>query len=204
MLRGRLLLIAGAFLIAALQPAGRAQQPPPEQPPPFPRKVILLVAKVNIDYGAVIKNPYDLFVEKIFLEEDAPRDGLLDYEKLRGKTVKRGLRKGDHVSRVDLVEEQPIPAQGKPRLLARWEYCEFSWVGEKYRVEMGELVHEARSIAELSQKLGRPTQTNNSTAILNILGADGWELVSHQHLYEGTTKRHFWTFKRPLPPAKNP
>jgi hypothetical protein len=195
MLSGRLLYGVGAFLVVSvLLPQRREQNVPP--PPPEPVKVKILVAKTHMDIFTTIKNPRNLFVEKWVAAEDAPRDAISDARVLRGKVLKNSLRKGDDVRLDDLGDERDRPLD--PRV-PRWEYCEFSKVGDRYRVEAGEQVYEARDLVKLSEKLGRPTRLNHVTAILNILGAEGWELVSHQYHGDGAARRHYWTFKRPLP-----
>src|SRR4051812_4286762 len=79
-----------------------------EAPPPAPEtpKVKILVAKMNLDHGAAIKDPKDMFVEKTFNQDDAPKNGLIDSKLLKGKFLKRGLRKDDHVTVDDLMDEK--------------------------------------------------------------------------------------------------
>jgi len=68
--------------------------------------VKILVAKMNLDHGAAIKEPKDMFVEKVFNQDDAPKNGLIDSKLLKGKFLKRGLRKEDHVTVDDLMDEK--------------------------------------------------------------------------------------------------
>ncbi len=99
----------------------------------------------------------------------------------------------------------PLQAQGKGPTPVSWEYCEFSWYGERHRVEFANRVVEAKSLPELAEKLGKRTNQNHSTAILNVLGEQGWELVSHQVLIDAGVRRYYWIFKRPgVPPLKSP
>jgi hypothetical protein len=99
----------------------------------------------------------------------------------------------------------PLPAQGKGPTPISWEYCEFSWYGERHRVEFANRVVEAKSLLELAEKLGKRTDQNHSTAIINILGEQGWELVTHVVYTDNGVRRYYWTFKRPgVPPLKNP
>jgi Flp pilus assembly protein CpaB len=96
----------GASYMTSRLLAERDSQPQETEKAPEPEKVKILVAKANLDHGASIKSPNDMFVEKTFLKDDAPKDGLLDTKVLKGKFLKRGLRKGDHVSLDDLMDER--------------------------------------------------------------------------------------------------
>jgi len=203
MWRNCLSLAIGAFLVVVLPLAGHDGVPQPRQPPAEQTRVKILVAKKNLDFGTAIKNPLDLFEFKVFNEEDAPKGGLGDPAPLKGKYLKRALRMDDWVTLADLTDQAPQAKKTKPApARTSWEYCELSWVGDRLRLETGEVVLESTSIPDLAAKLGHKTEVNNSTVLLNLLGADGWELVSHQHLFEGATRRHFWTFKRPVPPRE--
>jgi len=80
---------------------GSKQEAPQEIP-----KVKILVAKTNLDHGAAIKNPQEMFVEKTIPQEGAPKDALTDVKLLKGKFLKRQLRKDDHITSEDLVDEK--------------------------------------------------------------------------------------------------
>src|SRR5437868_13165163 len=70
-------------------------------------KVTLLVAKKNMEMHVNLRQkPEDFFQEKTFIKEDAPKDALTpeDMPKLKGKFLKRGLRKGDHLLLDDLFD----------------------------------------------------------------------------------------------------
>jgi len=95
----------GASYMTSRLLAERDEQPQ-QQPAPEPAKVKILVAKTNLDHGAAIKEPKDLFVEKTFAAEDAPKDGLTDIKVLKDKFLKRHLRKNDHVTLDDLMDEK--------------------------------------------------------------------------------------------------
>jgi len=68
--------------------------------------VKILVAKTNLDHGAAIKEPKDMFVEKTFNQEDAPKDGLTEFKILKNKFLKNSLRKNDHITIEDLMDER--------------------------------------------------------------------------------------------------
>jgi pilus assembly protein CpaB len=73
-------------------------------------KVKLLVAKNSLAMHFPIRNkPEDFFVEKEFVKDDAPKDALAkeDFQKLKGKFLKRSLRKGDHITNDDLIDGNP-------------------------------------------------------------------------------------------------
>jgi pilus assembly protein CpaB len=70
-------------------------------------KVTLLVAKKNINMHTAMKNkPEDFFKEKEFIKDDAPKDALTkeDLGKLKLKFMKRSLRKDDHITVDDLLD----------------------------------------------------------------------------------------------------
>jgi Flp pilus assembly protein CpaB len=55
---------------------------------------------------ALKDKPEDFFITKQFVKEDAPKDALIpgDQVKLKGKFLRRSLRKGDHVTFEDIME----------------------------------------------------------------------------------------------------
>jgi pilus assembly protein CpaB len=70
-------------------------------------KVTLIVAKRNLEmHTAMRKKPEEYFTEKLFVKDDAPKDALTpdDMNKLKDMYLKRGLRKGDHITAEDLME----------------------------------------------------------------------------------------------------
>jgi Flp pilus assembly protein CpaB len=94
----------GASYMTSRLLADREEAPPAAEPPP--ERVTFLVAKVNLDHGAALKNPQEMFVEKSANKDDAPKDTVTELKVLKGKFLKRGLRKGDHITSEDLVDEK--------------------------------------------------------------------------------------------------
>jgi pilus assembly protein CpaB len=81
----------------------------PAEAPPL-EKVKLLVTKNNLAmHFALRAKPEDYFTEKEFVKDDAPKDALTkaDADKLKGKFLKRSLRKGDHITADDLIDGNP-------------------------------------------------------------------------------------------------
>jgi pilus assembly protein CpaB len=81
----------------------------PAEPVAIP-KVKLLVAKKNLDmHMAFGKKPEDLFTSRDFIKDDVPKDALLpeDVAKLKGKYLKRTLRKNDHLTMDDIMDNNP-------------------------------------------------------------------------------------------------
>src|SRR5712691_3621642 len=70
-----------------------AERATPEEQP----KVTVLVAKKNLDMGANIKNPQEMFQEKQFVKDDEPKGAITDFNQLKGRVLKRSLRAGDWV-----------------------------------------------------------------------------------------------------------
>src|SRR5262249_22094983 len=79
--------------------AERGEAAPADQP-----KVGVLVAKKNLDMGTFVKNPQDLFEEKLFAKGDEPKNAVVAFEVLKVKYLKRSLRAGDHVTPDDLTD----------------------------------------------------------------------------------------------------
>jgi Flp pilus assembly protein CpaB len=74
---------------------------------PVVAKVKLLVAKKNLEMHVALRNkPEDFFKEKEFIKDDVPKDALVwaDLPKLKGKFLKRGLRKDDHLTLEDVMD----------------------------------------------------------------------------------------------------
>jgi hypothetical protein len=84
----------------------------------------------------------------------------------------------------------------------RWEYGELSWWNSKCRWETDTDVVETANYVDMAAKLGQKTDKNHSTAVLNVLGAQGWELVTHQTVYNGGTREHFWILRRAVRAGK--
>ena len=62
-----------------------------------------LVAKRNLNMGDLIKNPQDMFDQKDFTKEQAPRDGIANFDDLKGRVLKIPRRAGDPIHAEDLI-----------------------------------------------------------------------------------------------------
>jgi Flp pilus assembly protein CpaB len=62
-----------------------------------------LVAKRNLNMGDLIKNPQDMFDQKDFTKEQAPRDGMASFDDLKGRVLKIPRRAGDPIHAEDLI-----------------------------------------------------------------------------------------------------
>jgi Flp pilus assembly protein CpaB len=69
-------------------------------------KVVVLVAKKQLDNGITIKVPQDLFEEKLYPKGDEPRDALVKHEDLKGRVLKRTLRQGDFIRVDDMLDSK--------------------------------------------------------------------------------------------------
>jgi len=96
----------GASYMTSRLLADRDNTPEEKAPPPPEVKVKILVAKTNLDHGSALKNPDEMFKIKEFRQDDAPKDGIADTKALKGKYLKRPLRKDDHVTPEDLMDEK--------------------------------------------------------------------------------------------------
>jgi len=67
-------------------------------------KVTVVVAKQGLTVGAPIKILDDMFELKEFTKGTEPKDALVTFDNLKGKYMKRNLRKGDFVTPKDVDE----------------------------------------------------------------------------------------------------
>jgi Flp pilus assembly protein CpaB len=96
------------YVVEHLQAGEEGTQAQAPQPGSVPvHKVTLLVAKQELRRNTPLGNkPEDFFVEKQFIQNDAPKDALAptDLPKLKGKFLKRVLAKGAPVTAEDLLD----------------------------------------------------------------------------------------------------
>lgn len=71
-------------------------------------KVKILVAKKTLNQGDTLKNPQDLFEEKVYTEGEEPRAAIASFDQLKGRIIARSLRAGDHITAEDTFD----PAKG--------------------------------------------------------------------------------------------
>jgi pilus assembly protein CpaB len=107
----------GASYMTSRLLAEREEQPTVVQVAPPVEKVTLVVAKKPLPIGQMIKNAKNLFVEKSFVKEDAPKDCIGDWKSLEGKVLKRSLRTGDHVF-ADDISDRPQTLEVPPGMRA--------------------------------------------------------------------------------------
>jgi pilus assembly protein CpaB len=69
-------------------------------------KVSVVVAKKGLNVGIAIKKPQDLFEMKDFTKGQEPKDAFTTFDQLKGKYLKRNLRKGDFVTPKDIDDNQ--------------------------------------------------------------------------------------------------
>lgn len=71
-----------------------------------PKKTVeILVATRPLSVHQRITNPEELFEKKNVTEGDEPPDAIKDFETLKGKTLKTGRNKGDHVTAANLYDK---------------------------------------------------------------------------------------------------
>src|SRR5713101_2936521 len=68
--------------------------------PDAPETVEILVATRNLSVHQRITNPEELLVKKAVKKDEVPEGAILatDFETLRGKRLKQGRNRGDHVT----------------------------------------------------------------------------------------------------------
>ncbi|MCC2668574.1 MAG: hypothetical protein K0Q72_1045 [Armatimonadetes bacterium] len=93
---------------------------------------------------------------------------------------------------------RPQPAEAQAN--RRWEYAELSAVHNGvsivYALEDARRIVSADSFRSLGKKLGTAGTRDDSTAVLNLLGNDGWELVGSHTLASKDTVAVAWTLKK--------
>ncbi len=67
-------------------------------------KVSVVVAKQQLNVGQPVKKLDELFEMKEFSKGDEPKDALTSLDQIKGKYMKRNLRKGDFVRPMDIAE----------------------------------------------------------------------------------------------------
>src|SRR5262245_47529583 len=102
--------------------------------------------------------------------------------------------------------QTPAVAQPAAPKGARWEYgvLDSIWYPADHRLTVGlgtpTQTIETKSWKELGTQLGLGAPRGSISEVLNALGNQGWELVSHVEQESGGEKgvrRTMWTFKRP-------
>lgn len=92
----------------------------------------------------------------------------------------------------------PPTALAQPAKRDRWEYAELSAKDGFNTKRFWEGSDGTRNTAEtykaLAEKMKIKLTTDDATALLNALGEDGWELVSH--IVSPADGYQAWTFKR--------
>jgi pilus assembly protein CpaB len=69
-------------------------------------KVVVLVAKKNMNMGDTIKVPDDVFIQKAYTRGEEPANAIVDSEQLKGRVLKRPLRANDFVTSDDLLGDK--------------------------------------------------------------------------------------------------
>jgi Flp pilus assembly protein CpaB len=69
-------------------------------------KVVILVARKNLDTGATIKDPTEMFAEKAIPRGDEPKSAVSRFDEVKGRVLKHTLREGDFVSGNDLLSDK--------------------------------------------------------------------------------------------------
>jgi len=101
---------------------------------------------------------------------------------------------------------QSVLAQGVSVAKAKWEYAvlnrTFRFVTNEspVRLRLPDKSIEAKNLRDLCQQLGQPTEEESTAVTLNLLGEQGWELVSFsetESLRDTRIASATWIFKRP-------
>jgi len=93
--------LAASYMTSRLL-ADRPEAPPEEE------KVMVLVAKRNIEMGTPIKNPQDWFKEKAFLRGEVPQGAITDFSLLKDRYVSKPLALDQHVTQEFLLDKERV------------------------------------------------------------------------------------------------
>ena len=69
-----------------------------------PEKVEILVARKNLSVHQKIHAPEEFFEKKLVSRENEPADAIRDFDTLKGKSLRVGRMKGDHVTAASLYD----------------------------------------------------------------------------------------------------
>ncbi len=72
------------------------------QTPDAPETVDILIAKQDISVHTRLNQPEDLFEKKTVTKDAEPPDAIRDFAELKGKTLKTGRNRGDHITAANL------------------------------------------------------------------------------------------------------
>jgi Flp pilus assembly protein CpaB len=79
-----------------------------ERTPVEEEKVTILVAKRNVSVGERIKIPEEMFEAKQVAKADEPPDAVKEFDALKGKLLRQGRNKGDHVTASNLYDKDGL------------------------------------------------------------------------------------------------
>src|SRR5262249_43080293 len=75
------------------------------QPAEEIEKVEILVAAKRLNVHQKLHNPEELFEKKLVTKDAEPNDAIRDFEALKGKSLRSGREKGDHVTAAMLYDK---------------------------------------------------------------------------------------------------
>lgn len=73
-----------------------------------PERIEIVVAKRGLSFGERISRPEEMFEMKAVSKESEPPDAIRDMSILKGKIVKQGRNRGDHITMANLYEKDGI------------------------------------------------------------------------------------------------
>lgn len=101
-------IFAGLAIVCGLGASYMTSRLLAERTQDEPERVNILVAKRNINVGERINKPEDMFEVKPVVKENEPPDAIKDFDALKGKTMKSGRNRGDHVTAANLYDKDTI------------------------------------------------------------------------------------------------
>jgi pilus assembly protein CpaB len=97
-------IFAGLAIVCGLGASYMTSRLLAERTPEETEKVEILVAKRTLSVHERIIRPEEMFEFKSVTKENEPPDAVRDFEALRGKSMKNGRNKGDHITLANINE----------------------------------------------------------------------------------------------------
>ena len=104
-MKPKTMILMGLAIVCGLGASYMTSRLLAERQPDAPETVEILVAKRNLSVHERINNPDDMFETKTVSKENEPADAIRDLEALKGKVLRQGRNKGDHITAASLYDK---------------------------------------------------------------------------------------------------
>ena len=101
-MKPKTMILMGLAIVCGLGASYMTSRLLAERSAPEEEKVAILVAKRHVSVGERILKPDEMFEIKLVSKESEPPDAIKDMDALKGKNMKQGRNKGDHITAANL------------------------------------------------------------------------------------------------------